>query len=66
VAEYYAVTDAREADGGGLDVSLPVKRLDWVAGLLLRLGTDAEVLEPPDLRERVRDLARRTLDRYGD
>jgi proteasome accessory factor C len=66
VAEYYAVTDAREADGGGLDVSLPVKRLDWVAGLLLRLGPDAEVLEPPDLRERVRDLARRTLDRYGD
>jgi proteasome accessory factor C len=66
VGEYYAVTDSREEGDGSLEVALPVKRLDWVAGLLLRLGADAEVLDPPDLRDRVRDLARRTLDRYAD
>ena len=66
VGEYYAVTAAQDGEDGSLDVTLPVKRLDWVAGLLLRLGPDAEVLSPVELRERVRDLARRTLDRYGD
>jgi proteasome accessory factor C len=66
VAEYYAVTEARDADDGGVEVTLPVGRLDWIAGLLLRLGADAQVLEPPELGERVTDLARRTLDRYGD
>jgi predicted DNA-binding transcriptional regulator YafY len=43
-----------------------VGRLDWLVGLLLRLGEDAEVVDAPELRERVRDLARRTLDRYAD
>lgn len=66
VAEYYAVTGAREAGDGVLEVELPVGRLDWLAGLLLRLGDDAEVVEPAELRERVRDLARGTLDRYAD
>jgi proteasome accessory factor C len=66
VAEYYAVVDAREVGDGALEVVLPVGRLDWLAGLLLRLGDAAEVAEPAELRERVRDLARRTLDRYAD
>jgi proteasome accessory factor C len=66
VAEYYAVSQEREAGDGVLEVVLPVGRLDWIAGLLLRLGDDAEVLGPPELGERVRDLARRTLDRYAD
>jgi proteasome accessory factor C len=66
VAEYYAVAEAREVGGGVLEVVLPVGRLDWLVGLLLRLGEDAEVVDAPELRERVRDLARRTLDRYAD
>jgi len=64
VAEYYTVTETTERDDGSLEVTLPSKRLRWVAGLLLQLGGAAEILDPPDLRERARDLAERTLDRY--
>jgi predicted DNA-binding transcriptional regulator YafY len=43
---------------------LPAARLGWVAGLLLRLGPDAEVLSPPEVVAAVADLARDTLARY--
>lgn len=66
VDEYYATQDQMETRDGGLDVTLPTARLGWVAGLLLRLGTDATVLEPPELAERLRDLAERTLQGYLD
>jgi proteasome accessory factor C len=65
VAEYYATTDVVERDDGGVEVTLPARQLGWVARLLLRLGGDAEVREPSGLRDEVRELARRTLDRYG-
>ena len=64
VAEYYVSTDLVEGEDGSVAVTLPARRLDWIALLLLRLGPDAEVLEPPELGERARELARRTLDRY--
>ena len=64
VAEYYAVSSASEQPDGSLDVDLPSKHLGWVAGLLLRLGNDAEVLDPPGLREHVRGLAERSLAWY--
>jgi proteasome accessory factor C len=64
VAEYYSTADELELPDGSLEVTLPSRRLGWVAGLLLRLGSDAEVLMPPDLRERVKDLAGRALERY--
>jgi proteasome accessory factor C len=65
VAEYYAVAESREGADGTLDVTLPSKRTDWIAALVLRLGDDVEVLDPPDLREQVKDLARRALARYA-
>jgi proteasome accessory factor C len=65
VAEYYQVGEAVER-GGGLVVALPTKDLAWVAKLVLRLRGEAEVLDPPELAERVRDLADRTLDRYRE
>ncbi len=64
VAEYYAVEDEVERGDGSVEVVLPTARLDWLAGLLLRLGPDAEVLAPTELRDRVRELAERTLARY--
>ena len=64
VAEYYATADGAELPGGDLEVTLPVRRLDRLAGLLLRLGPDAEILAPPELRDRVREEADRTLARY--
>jgi proteasome accessory factor C len=64
VVEYYATQDLLERDDGSVEVTLPAKELSWVARLLLRLGADAEVLHPSELRGEVRDLARRTLAAY--
>ena len=36
-------------------------RLEWLERLLLRLGTDAEIVRPVELKDRVRELAGRTL-----
>jgi proteasome accessory factor C len=66
VTEYYATTQIRELAGGSVEVTLPVRRLERAARLVLRLGPDAEVLDPPELVERVREVARATLARYCD
>jgi proteasome accessory factor C len=63
VAEYYETESAHPSDGD-LEVTLPAKELAWVAKLVLRLGGEATVLDPPELVEMVRDEARRTLDLY--
>ncbi len=64
IAEYYATEDEVERPDGALEVTLPTARLGWIAGLLLRVGSDAEVIDPPELAERVRDLAARTEEAY--
>ncbi|HSD65234.1 MAG TPA: WYL domain-containing protein [Vicinamibacteria bacterium] len=66
VAEYYVTTDAVEGPEGTLDVTLPAKQLAWAARLALRLGSDVEILDPPSLVDRVRELARETLAAYAD
>ena len=63
VAEYYDVEGVVERDDG-LEVTLPTKQLAWVVKLLLRLGGEARVLDPSELREAVRDAAAEALARY--
>jgi proteasome accessory factor C len=63
IAEYYAVEEARERNGA-LEVTLPTKDLAWMAKLVLRLGGQAEILDPPELRELVRRTAQETLGHY--
>ncbi len=65
IGEYYTTTDAQERADGSLDITMPARTLGWVARLLLRVGSDATVLEPPELTAQVAALARSTLDRYG-
>jgi proteasome accessory factor C len=65
VAEYYVTTDAVEREDGSVDVTLPARRPDRIARLLLRLGRDAEALDPPELSSAVRELAGRTLATYA-
>jgi len=65
IAEYYATTKVEELDDGGVELTLPARQLGWVARLLLRVGDDAEIVDPPELRDQVRDLARETLALYG-
>lgn len=64
IAEYYATTEVRDLPDGGAEVTLPTRQLGWVARLVLRLGDDAEVLDPPELRAEVARLAEVTLARY--
>jgi proteasome accessory factor C len=64
IAEYYATTELEEQDDGGVEVTLPARQLGWVARLLLRVGDDAIVVEPTELRDEVRWLARETIARY--
>jgi proteasome accessory factor C len=63
VAEYYVATDPVE-DDGNLVVTLPTGQVTWAARLLLRLGSDADVLDPVTVRDEVRAQARATLARY--
>lgn len=64
VAEYYETADHAEGDEGLLEVVVPAARLEWLERLALRLGPDLEIVDPPELRDRVRDLAAATLARY--
>lgn len=64
ISEYYATVDAVERDDGSIEVTLPAARLGWVAGLLLRVGGDADLLSPAEAVDAVRTLAARTLARY--
>ena len=64
VAEYYEVDAESEGANGDLEVQLPASRLEWVARLVLRLGGEAQVLSPPELKGRVRKLAGRTKELY--
>ncbi|HET9671323.1 MAG TPA: WYL domain-containing protein [Actinomycetota bacterium] len=66
IAEYYATSDVHELDDGGVEVTLPARQLGWVARLVLRVGDEAEVIDPPELRAEVARLAEATLARYGE
>jgi proteasome accessory factor C len=64
VAEYYDITEVVERDSG-LEVTIPTKQLAWLARLVLRLGGEAAVLEPPELDTLVGEMAERTFALYG-
>ncbi|RCG31505.1 WYL domain-containing protein [Sphaerisporangium album] len=61
-----ALDAAGEPDELGRVVTrLPVESLEVAYGVLLRLGPEAEVLDPPALRARIAEAARRTAALYG-
>jgi proteasome accessory factor C len=64
IAEYYVTDDPAELDDGSLEVTLPAARLAWLAALVLRAGSDAEVIAPQRAIDAVTELARDTLARY--
>jgi proteasome accessory factor C len=63
VAEYYEVERSTQR-GDDLEVLLPAKDLAWVAKLVLRLGGEADVLDPPELRDLARKAAEEALSLY--
>lgn len=64
IAEYHPIDEQRELEGGGIEVTMRAKELDWAAHLVLRVAPQAEVVAPQPLKDRVYDLARRTRDQY--
>ncbi|WP_308428997.1 helix-turn-helix transcriptional regulator [Streptomyces brasiliensis] len=65
------VTLAREVRTGPADeagwtrATVPVESLDHAYAEFLRLGTDIEVLAPPELRERIKRTVTEPAGRYG-
>jgi len=65
VAEYYVTDDVVARADGTVEATLPARQTGWIAKLMLRLGPDAEVLDPPELRAEISQIAAAALDRYG-
>jgi predicted DNA-binding transcriptional regulator YafY len=60
-----AVRKADKADSNGLvDVNLPIETVEHAALQLLSLGTAIEVLAPPELRERIHEIAQQIARRH--
>ncbi len=65
VAEYYPVLDDPEPRAGGvLRVRLPVTSPDWLRALLLRLGPDARLVDPPEAGQDAGLAAAEALAQY--
>jgi proteasome accessory factor C len=65
VAERYPVDDVSAPDGDGwVTARLPVASEAWLVRTLVRLGPDAEVVEPGSYRELATAAAGRILARY--
>ena len=44
---------------------LRTAHFEWLARLVLRLGDDVRIVDPPELAQRVRETAMGALERYG-
>src|SRR5699024_377267 len=65
VTEYYPVEEVVGHPDGTLTVALRVGDPGWLVRLVLRLGGQAEILEPPALGDEVRRAAREALRGYA-
>jgi proteasome accessory factor C len=64
VAEYYPVDELIEDDGGAAQVRMRYGQTSWMVRLVLGLGSDVVVQEPPELAAAVAERARMALRRY--
>lgn len=53
---------ADEPDGDGVRLTLTASSLDWMVGWLLSFQLTARIIDPPELREKVRAAATRILE----
>lgn len=59
-------TNGPAHDDGWIQATVPIESVDHAHGEFLRLGTDVEVLQPPELRERIARTAAELAERYGN
>jgi proteasome accessory factor C len=64
VAESYPTESVTERADGALEIVLAVSEQVWLERLLLRLGPDAEVVAPDELRNVAAGAAQRILGIY--
>ncbi|RPF37582.1 YafY family protein [Streptomyces sp. TLI_185] len=60
-----AVDSRTDADGWTL-ATVPIESVEHAHGEFLRLGTDIEVLQPPELRERIARTVAQLAEKYGN
>ncbi|CAM3153632.1 helix-turn-helix transcriptional regulator [Stackebrandtia soli] len=66
VSEYYPCEDVVKQPDGHWLITLRARDLDWAKRFVLGLGTDAEAISPPRLREAVATEATAALASYDD
>ncbi|MGH2704944.1 MAG: helix-turn-helix transcriptional regulator [Actinomycetota bacterium] len=66
VGERYPLEAREPLDDGWERLRLSASGTAWLERLLLRLGSQARAVRPPELATRVRELACRVLERYRD
>ncbi|HEX9683981.1 MAG TPA: WYL domain-containing protein [Acidimicrobiales bacterium] len=65
VVESYPCEVEHESPEGRVTVALAISGRPWLERLLLRLGSDVSVVDPPGAADVGADVARRVLARYG-
>lgn len=65
LAEWVVPEALEHLTKGRMRLRFRTPSLEWVARVLLRLGEDARVVEPPELRARTMELADAALARYA-
>jgi predicted DNA-binding transcriptional regulator YafY len=65
LARAVPVNGRTEQDGWTL-MSVPIESVEHAHGEFLRLGTDIEVLSPPELRDRIAHTVAELTERYGN
>ena len=60
-----AKIESEEEDPDTITVTFAFENMDYLANWLLRYGTQAEVLDPPELRAALRSRAKTLFDRYS-
>jgi proteasome accessory factor C len=65
VSDYYPLDSQEELENGWIRIRFKAGGLAWVERLLLRLGPQAEVVEPESLRDRLQSTACRMAKRYA-
>jgi proteasome accessory factor C len=64
IEDYYPLESRQEQPDGWMRLTLAVGGLAWVERLLMRLGSQARVVEPEELARKVKDTACRLAERY--